>query len=182
VEERWLGLEKRQYFRVEDICPLLVRKVPRDSRPGKSRIVAMIEGCRFEDDAVDETVNPRLWRLLLAMNSKLGLILEKLYIESEGLTEEKKQKISLSETGIGFTIPDRFEIGDLIQVKMLLPIIPFTGIVLYGEVIRVKEHESNEYETALQFLDMDDDVRSVIRKHIFRRQREVMVQEMGYND
>ena len=59
------------------------------------------------------------------------------------------------------------------EIKMSLPVSPPIGIVAYGEVVRAALQADGGCEVALQFINMDDEVRDEIIHYTFRRQREL---------
>jgi len=168
----WTG--KRGYFRVDDIFPVLYRKVPPGAPGPISRIYS-----GYGDDAIDltvqdEQVSPRLWKMLVDINSKLGLILERLNLESEGLTRAESIAVNISASGIRFPSSEKFSLNDVLEVKMLLPTNPALGLLAHGKVVRVDDVKNGAHETSLHFLDLVDDVRDVIIQYTLKRQREVV--------
>ncbi len=172
LKRLWTG--KRDFFRVDDVFPVLVRKISDKAAPKKCRLIAGI-GVESPDDSVvpDGTVSPQLWKMLVDINAKLEMILEKLSLESEGLTQAHSTPVNVSASGIRLTIPETVSCGDTVEVKMSLPVYPPVGIVACGEVLRAAPNNQGGCEVALQFIDMDDDVRDQIIHYTFNRQREM---------
>jgi c-di-GMP-binding flagellar brake protein YcgR len=75
---------------------------------------------------------------------------------------------------VRFAIDEKVEIGDVIEIKMLLPSYPPIGILTYGNVVRVNDAGNGQYEIALHFLDMEDEVRNEIIKYAVKRQRDII--------
>jgi hypothetical protein len=169
--------EKRGYFRVDDVFPVRFRRVTENELLKKSTILSKDVVEMSETDLPDGTVSPQLWTMLDSMNAKLNRILERLNLESAGLTTAENKTVNVSATGIRMTFHDRFDIGDIAEIKMLLPSTPPVGIETYGRVVRVRDIGNEEYEVGLQFFDMEDDVRDEIIRYTLQRQREVMLKE-----
>lgn len=177
MEDNTLRLKRmqgvnREYFRVDDVFPVIAKKVTGTLLNRKSKIFLGYVSGIYEVGAHDETINPQLWKLLVDMNNKLGLILERLYLESEGFLKAEDKQVNISASGIRFAMEENVDAGDIVEVKMLLPTYPPVGILTYGKVVRVENRGNGLHEVALHFSDMDDDVRDEIIQYSIQRQRE----------
>lgn len=175
VTARWLWEKKRQYFRVDDAFPVEMKKI--DKTPLKRSRVFLgypSEREEAEVEAPDETISPKLWKLLTDINTKLSLILEKLQFDDEGFVKAEVRHVNVSASGIKFRVDEKVEPGDTVEIKMLLPTCPPTGIITYGSVVRVKDLGNNQYEIALHFTDIEDEVRDEIIQYTLKRQRELI--------
>jgi PilZ domain len=168
----WTG--KRGYFRVDDRFPVIHKKVNAGETLPESRIYAGYGQELTELETTDDTVNPRLWRMLVDINAKLGLILEQLSIEGEGLVKAERTAVNISASGICFAFDHAVEKGDLIEVKMLLPTNPAVGIVAYGKVVRIEKPEAAKPLVSLQFIDLTEEVRDAIIQYTLKRQRDIV--------
>lgn len=168
----WTG--KRGYFRVDDRFPVIHKKAQAGETHLESRIYAG-HGLELADiETTDDTVNPRLWRMLVDINAKLGLILERLNIEGEGLAKAERIAVNISASGIRFAVDHAVEMGDLIEVKMLLPTNPAVGIVAYGKVVRIERPEAAGTVVSLHFIGLTEEVRDVIIQYTLKRQRDIV--------
>jgi len=166
--------ERRGFFRVDDAFPVIAQKAEKRPPCKKSKVIAGYGSGIYDSDLPDETISPLLWKMLSDINSKLGLILERLHLEGEGLLKAESRQVNVSASGIRFTVKEKVEIGDTLEVKMLLPTCPPVGIITYGNVVRVNDIGNGEYEVALHFSDMDDEVRDEIIQYTLKRQREII--------
>lgn len=167
--------ERREYFRVDDFIPVIFKKVDNECLCQKSRIISgyAYEG-DLEIDLNDESIDPSLWKMLVNISRKLDILIEKLSLESEGLTGIDYKPVNLSASGIRFISSEKFDRGDGVEVKMLLPTHPPTGIVAYGCVVRTSQIDDGKYEVALSFSEMNDDVRDEVIRYTINRQREIL--------
>lgn len=170
--------ERREYFRVTDVLPIILKKV--ENMAGKkSRVLSghfsglAVASC--SEDLLDGSINPKLVRMLCDMNSKLDLILDKLFSASEEIANAEAKEVSLSVSGVSFSISTRLDQGDLIEIKMFLPLHPPVWILLYGKVARVRDLDNDQYEVALQFTDVEDEVMDILSYYTIKRQREVIM-------
>ncbi|MGD0884136.1 MAG: PilZ domain-containing protein [Thermodesulfovibrionales bacterium] len=169
--------EKRGYFRVDDVFPVRYQRVTENVPLKKSTVLSQDVIEMSDTDLPDGTVSPKLWKMLDSMNAKLNMILERLNLESAGLTTAENKMVNVSATGIRMSLQDRSDIGDIYEIKMLLPTTPPVGIETYGRVVRARDIGNGEYEVGLQFIEMEDDVRDEIIRYTLKRQREVMLKE-----
>ncbi len=165
--------EKRGYFRVDDVFGVMAKKVRQDFACGESRLFSGYSIELSDADYSDETISPGLWKILASLNSKLELILQRLRFGCYEPGAENRV-VNLSESGIRFTMDERVEIGDIIEIRMLLPTYPPAGILTYGRVVRVNAAADGKHEVALHFLDMEDDVRKELSKYTIKRQRNII--------
>lgn len=176
-------MEKRQFFRVNDVMPLILKKMSPSASALKARLMptGMLQQS-FEPALADDDrqSDPNLLRMLTAIDAKLNLILERLLAQDSGLANVENRQVNLSEGGICLTLPDAYAVGDLIEIKMMLSSIPYSVLLLYGLVERVQKLAENAFEVALTFIEMEDDVREVLSRHILQRQRGMLRNQLGY--
>jgi len=175
LKRLWTG--KRGYFRVDDVFPVVHRKVDdNDLR----RVCKIFSGYGIEPEEMevsDETMNPKLWKMLTDINAKLAMIIERQNLESEGLSRAESRPVNISASGIRFTLPHRFNIGDILELKMLLPVYPPVGVLAHGTVVRVEELDNGNFGTSLSFDDLAEEVRDTIIQYTLKRQRELIRRE-----
>ena len=173
LRQTWVN--SRSYFRVEDVVPLLARKVEDSERLCVARSFPCYDlALPGSATAPGPDVNPQVWQMLANIHTMLGMILERLDLETEGFQRAEKKQVNMSATGMRFRTRDRFEAGDLLEVKMLLPARPALGVIVYGEVIRADDAGYGEFEVALHFTEMSDELRNEIVQYSLMRQREIL--------
>lgn len=169
-----MSSENREYFRIDDVIKIDSKKIDKEAALKKSKLVSGVELHESARVLPDETVHPHLWQMLVDINLKLGLILDKLNIEGEGLAAAEEQKVNISATGIRFIVKEAVKAGDAVEIKMLLPSHPPVGVVTYGRVVRVDKCAKDEYCIAVNFEELEEDVREEIIQYTINRQREVI--------
>lgn len=173
VKVKRMWAEGREYFRVDDILPVSFRKINEDDFK-KSKIISGFSQEPNEMALPDESVNPGLWKLLVNINRKLGLILDRMNIESAGLVQTEEHMVNLSAAGIRFTGKEKFEQGQALEIKMLLPTYPQIGLIVYGRVVRAIDLGNSEYDVAVGFEDLPDEIKDEIVQYTLNRQREII--------
>jgi hypothetical protein len=176
--------ERRQYFRVEDILPIVVRVLDRDRSKVKAKICSGfapgLATPHFHGEVPDERIPPPLWEMLVDIQTKLSLILNTLCQQGAGLSPAESKSVSLSAVGIRLMTQDTFALGQLVEVQMLLTLHAPVWIVVYGEVIRFATVDTGENEVAINFDEMDEEVRDTINYYTLKRQREVIRRQRSY--
>jgi hypothetical protein len=181
-EAKGSSSERREYFRVTDVFPITANRI--QSMVGKkarvlSQYYSALRCAALAEELSDGMTNPKLVKVLCEMNAKLDLILEKLSGIREELDHVEPQEVSLSASGISFHTPDEFSLGDLVEVKMLLPLRPPTWIVLYGNISRTVMEQDGGHEVAVHFAEMEDEARNVLSYYTIKRQREIIMKQRG---
>ena len=171
------SVEHQLSLHVEDVLLIALKKIEDIART-KARIYSgFYSGIGLsvlEEDLPDETINPRLWKKLISIDAKLNLILEKLIQNSDGFNLAQNRQSSLSEEDIRILTSDILATGDLIEMKILLPVNSPVWIILYGTVSQFRILTGEENEVWIRFSEMADDVKQILGYYLFNRQREIV--------
>jgi len=187
------GNERRQdvriydkiYFSAKFVCnakdkPAALAPAVEKIRSNKLIIDSFLKG-KYGYPGVDELPytresphNQALWEI----NRKLDLLIHMYLAEDfKDLMNSSQRDVNISASGIRFITRNTFQVGDLLEVSLILPMVPLLFIRLVGDVIRLKSvtsHETQRYAVALRFLQMDPETKDDIIKYLFRRQRELL--------
>jgi hypothetical protein len=184
VECKESSIERREYFRVKDVLPMIAQRI--EGMAGKkSRVFSGyfsgqgITHCA--EDPPDGTISPRLWKVLCDINSKVDLILDKLIGETEETASAQVKEVSLSASGMTFTTQNELALGDLMEVKMFLPLHPPVWVVVYGNLTRITEMNDQEREVAIHFNEIEDEVRDILSFYTIKRQREIIIKQRRHD-
>jgi len=93
------------------------------------------------------------------------------------LMNTSPKDVNISASGMRFISNEAYEIGDFVEIHLILPMVPLLFVRLVGEVIRQKALTSAQikrYAVAVKYLQVDNDTRDDIIRYLFRRQREVL--------
>ncbi|HHO75851.1 MAG TPA: PilZ domain-containing protein [Deltaproteobacteria bacterium] len=118
--------------------------------------------------------NQAMWEI----NRKLDLLIH-MYLAQDfkNLMSSSPRDVNISASGIRFITANSFEMGDLIEISLILPMVPLLFIRLVGDVIRLKKvtsYDAQRYAAAVRFVQMDAETKDDIIKYLFRRQRELL--------
>lgn len=168
LRRRWTG--KRAFFRVDDVLPVVARKLIGEVQVARPRIISV--GTRPPmPDLSDGSVSPHVWQMLQSMQATLEFILEKMYLDSGCLMPAARVPINLSASGIKLAMDEQIEAGDIGEIRMWLPIQHPVVIIVHGEVVRSTPLDGSRYDVAFRFLSMEDDVQDELSQYTFKRHR-----------
>ncbi len=173
IHLRRLWCDRREYFRVDDSFPVSCSRTKREATARKSKILSGFGTELVGLELPDDSIHPQLWKMLVDINTKIGMLLERLTLKDEGLLNVQDRPVNLSATGMRVSSPESAGVGDSLEIRMLLPTYPPLGILAYGRVVRVETKENGEYDLALHFEEMDEEVRDEIIQYALKRQREI---------
>jgi len=185
--------ERRRYMRVYDKIYYKVRFLAHASDKDNvtGDVLARIKGNRLIAESflkgkygypgldatpyTDETpFNQALWEV----NRKLDLLIHMfLTADFSELMKSAPKDVNISASGIRFISETPFEIGDLLEVDMILPMTPLLFMKFVAEVIRVKEVTkgvTKHHAVSAQFILMEPQDKDEIIRYIFKRQREIL--------
>jgi hypothetical protein len=167
-----LGDNKREAFRIDDSLPIIIQKVEDFESPpcfdsGQEDLEELSQMALQEGG-----INPCLWKMLVGLHIKMDRVLERLPVD---LLKVKSRPINLSATGMRVQVNKTYNLGEEVKVKILLPTLPVSEIIIIGKVIRVKALEEGNYELALEFQELDDEVREELIQYSLKQQRKALL-------
>ncbi len=168
------GEERRSFFRVDDAFPIKIKKI--DKKPLLSRFLTYYAPSK-QNSIETEYYDDAIMRSLLEINRKLDYLINTIILKEEGLSFEEIKPVNISASGIRLEMEEKAEVGDVVELKMVLPSHPPVALVTYGEVVRVDEKEVNGktiYDTAVKFTEMSEEIRDEIIRYTLKREREII--------
>ncbi len=166
------SINLREYSRVEVVIPLQIRLVP----PGEQeyfRSCLLPEMIFAEFTTLPDVEDKLLADWLRMLNAKLDAIINVLSYHKEGIAATPLTTITISANGMGFHSSSQYLPGDLLELKMMLPLTDPVGMCVYGRVVRADEMEHG-FEVAVTFVAMDEHIRELIARLVFEREREII--------
>ncbi len=162
----------RGFSRVDSYIPFEARLVPAEER-------ATVKARTLGDmPLVDPRVLPDLQDKVLGewikmLNAKLDAIINKLSSQKEGFGALPLAHVNISGGGLGFFSKERFSLADIVEAKLVLPMMPPVALFVYGEVVKV-DQTAKGYMIATKFVAMEEEIADEIVKFVFKRQREIL--------
>lgn len=179
-EIKVVRVDGRKHVRVDDILKIDYKKTSQIDfnkyRNEPTIIFKSIFGESFKAPKIEEVDVKLLYELIYQANLKMDRILEILEnreIDRYASTDNKC--VNISGSGMRFIANQSFSIGDIIAIRIFLPLAAQTRINVLGEVTSVTESETKgEYYISARFVELSRDDQEMIIKYVFRRQRELL--------
>lgn len=198
IEDQWPSLlrmdlgdvggdDRRSYVRVDCMLPLEYRRIGKDNNPldkegllegwSAYSVLSETHGSTLELEGAGD-LDPKVFQLLLIIEKKLDFVIN--YItkaKGMGFKLPRMRRVNLSGSGLRFYGEDEFRHGDQLEIMIILPIFPPASLLLKGEVVRVKpiaRDGEKTFETAVQYLDIDEGDREKIIIYTIKRQMEIL--------
>jgi len=132
----------------------------------------------MEDTAKEEevgNVDRFIINALIDINLKLNLIHNMLSSEDEtSIFRQKPVEVNISESGIGFITKEKVRKGEILELKILLPVFPLAIIKVWGKVVRKTSLSKGGYRIGIQYINIKEEDQDKIVHYIFKKQRELL--------
>ncbi len=162
----------REFSRVDAHIPFEARIVPPEERKNiRSKITGDTILAEFR--SLPDLQDKLLADWLKMLNTKLDAIINMLVFQREGFGSLPFNHVNISGGGLSFAVKDKFSQGDILEIKMMLPMMPPLALYVYGEVVKIETQVTN-YMIGIKFVAMDEEIRDEIVKFVFKRQREIL--------
>ncbi|MFZ5998491.1 MAG: PilZ domain-containing protein [Nitrospirota bacterium] len=170
-------IQMREFSRVDARIPFEVRLLPLEERKD---IRAKMSGASVlaETKALPDLPDKLLGDWMRMLNAKLDAVINILTFQREGFGSLPFAQVNISGAGIGFGSREKYHQGDVLEMKLILPVMPPVALYLYGEVVKIEKRPENYY-TGTKFIAIDEEVRDQIVKFVFKRQREILRDRRG---
>ncbi|HQL00200.1 MAG TPA: hypothetical protein PK090_05485 [Smithellaceae bacterium] len=171
-EEKTDQQDKREYSRVDTYIPMEFKQVNRDSR---REVRSRIAGDAFlaEFKSLPNPDDQIIAQWLQTINFKLNEIIRMMTIQHDGFNCLNVTKVNIGGGGLSFLAGRSYEPGDILELKVMLPMQKPIALFLYGEVIELPIPHPG-YDTSVRFIAIDDFVRDEIIRFVFETEREIL--------
>jgi c-di-GMP-binding flagellar brake protein YcgR len=123
----------------------------------------------------DGAGHPELVDMLLTLDWKVSLIMKRLISESRpDLFPFSGVMYEVSGGGMRLMTGHGLESGNLIEIDMVLPVVPFHNMFIKGEVVQVRKvnraSETDAFEVGVAFRDVNELQLDHLAKYALKRQ------------
>jgi hypothetical protein len=167
----------REFSRVDAVIPLEVREVPPQERD-RIRSVIVSESHLPDAPVPPEPDDPVIAAWFSTLNAKLDAVLAALQDQGKQVAAISQRRVNISGGGLGFESPVLYDLGAILELKMLLPAMPPATLYVYGEVVDVRKGV-DMHHIAIKYITIDDEVRDEIVKFVFKCQRDELRKRKG---
>jgi c-di-GMP-binding flagellar brake protein YcgR len=183
--------ERRRFFRIEDEITLFYREIEEDTLPDSKHfkdelmdvfsLTATLEYLDQESGFLQRTIeksHPDIASYLDVLNQKIELIAKAVLLKEKGGSELPASKVNISASGVSFFADLELKKGTLLELKMILPP-ALTGLITYGKVVYCEpvENENHSHRLAVDYIDISEQDRDVLIRHIVKRQMQQIRKE-----
>jgi hypothetical protein len=164
--------DKREYSRVDAYIPLeykLIKLEHKDmvrARMAGESVLAEFKSLPNPDDQL-------MAQWLQSINAKLNEIIRMMTLQHDGFNCLNITKVNISGGGMSLHTPESFFPGDVLEIKVMMGLQTPVAFFLYGEVVEITTPHP-EYNTSIQFINMDEFVRGEIIRFVFETEREIL--------
>jgi hypothetical protein len=171
---------RRRYARVDDLLRVDYRKISQKEyeryEGNPDGIFKNIFGEPLMVPEIEEIDLELLYKLIYQANQKMDRILE--ILESKDTARYASvgtEYVNISGSGMSFIANQSFSIGDILALKVFLPLVSNTSMTVLGKVMSSTELSPKEgYRTAVHFIGLSGEDREMIIRYVFKRQRELL--------
>ncbi len=175
--------DRRRFFRIDDAINLYYKVVDEQTVVTASKttddilsscsLITALEVLGQESRTVlyrVEKREPEIAEYLKLIDSKIGLLAQAVLQQDKNLTESKLCNTNLSASGLAIEVDAPVNEGEFLEVKLFLSSC-VAVIMLYGKVIFCRKIEgSANYQIGIDYINLKDDDREILIKHIVKRQ------------
>jgi hypothetical protein len=177
--------EKRQFYRINLTLPIEYRTIDREEFMSLSEAVAGTPTRttragreHYLNDANSAVTNPEhleLFEQMALINRKLDTILD-LLLQGKVYhnVHERHGEVEISGAGIKFITDVALEEGAYVELKLLLPVLPYLKIPILCQVVRSRKLDRGLFEAALEFLVIRETDRDLLVRFVFAKEREAI--------
>jgi len=171
---------RRQYQRVNTLLPFDVRRHdPAGSEDLQCRVVT--GGIILNDSPPLPVEDERLNAWLNMLNAKLDYLIQANRPQQKVRPPIAFEPVNISGNGMMMMTTDTYEVGNILEIKMILQTYPAKILHLYGEVLRIEDipKRPNASMIGIKFLGMTEEVREEILKFNFKKHGEMLLMRKG---
>lgn len=180
--------DKRHYFRVNDSVNLSYRFIEEaQTHHAPQSSMSLLDNCSLTSalDLLDEEAAIILNKLdkihsdfadyLKLLDIKIGLVAQAVVRLSkpEEITENQTRDANISASGIGFDCHEELQVGQFLEIKMLL-VHSTTVIVTYAKVVHcirnANQYGDYPYFVGVDYVNMKESDRDLLSKHVAKKQ------------
>ena len=182
--------EKREYFRVGIRLPVEFRTISYDEylnlenviKCSATQIADSVNEFGFLRDMIaNDDVAPKkkgqIYAYVRMIDKKLDMILDLLARSKNEKTYTKRHiDVNIGGAGVRFISDVELSVGAYVELKIILPILPYPKITALCQVTRsrnvTRADEVANWEVALKFLTINENDRDLLINYVFARERE----------
>ncbi|MDQ6971702.1 MAG: PilZ domain-containing protein [Mariprofundaceae bacterium] len=176
---------RRQDFRVDDLLPMQDKPVDEAAFEYEMRHIGirsrqssllrtMVGNDIFANMIGADGDDSDITRALGALDAKLNYLIGVNMLNDANRNDLDERPVNLSVTGISFASTESYNLGDRLEVTLMLPSLPPLVMELLGTVKRVEPAPRGQVYVGALFNFRCDDEQEQLARYVFRRHREMI--------
>jgi hypothetical protein len=178
--------ERRRFFRIDDAINLYYKVVDEQAVIAASKMSDdLLSNCSLVTalDMLDqesrlimhrvERNDPEIAEYLKVIDSKISLLAQAVMRQGTDFSKSNLCQTNISASGLSIEIDHPIEEGAFLEIKLLLTSC-IAVILVFGQVVYCKkntrEGASMPYQVGIDYINLNDQDREVLIKHIVKRQ------------
>jgi hypothetical protein len=187
--------DRRRFFRINDEVNLFYKVVDEQTMIAASEVTDDLLSSPSLVTAMDvldqearlvllriEKKEPEIAEYQRILDSKINLLTQDLTRYDKDISESVSRNANISATGLAFESDDSIEVGEILEIKLLLSSC-FAVIAIFGRVVYCKKNEGSEdsmpFQIGLDYVNLKDQDREVLIKHVVKRQMQQIREQKG---
>ena len=175
-----IRVSRRNHARVDDVLKINYQGVAperyHENANTQHTIFEESFGETYKIPDMEDLTLKTIYEILYQLNQKIDYIMDKLDCEYHSqYSSPVYEHVNISASGMRFNTEHTFEIGDIVALRLFLPLATKNPLDVLGEIVTVSDSEvAGRQKVSVKFRDMAADDEELITKYVFKRQRELL--------
>ena len=176
---------KRHHARVDDILKISYRKIPSEEYTHKGAHSRLILEDTFGESRdipeIEEISTALLYKLIYQLSLKVDRLIDMMESKQEHPYKTIFDEwINISASGMRFMTDEEVQEGDIMALRISLPLATATRLHVMAEVVSTSLPSSDRKRVvSVKFIDLSQEIQETITRYVFKRQRELLRRESG---
>lgn len=179
--------DRRKYVRVSADCMITFRKIKEteDQNTSLREGFDPISSSEMSDiaskvHAAGNQHDEMILELLLWIDWKVNYLIKTLIKDKETLIfPHEANMVDLSATGMKFSSAEQMAVGEKLEFRFFLPVLPFNEMMLLGVVSRsrqktYKDNLPPHFEMSVEFQNIRPSDQEIIFRYVLKRERQIL--------
>lgn len=173
-------VSKRNHARVDDVLKINYGHISNGDYNKYMKnphiIFEQAFGETYKLPEIEDVTLKTIYELLYLMNKKIDHILDVVDKESsKQYSSPAYENVNISASGIRFSAYKKYQVGDMLALRIVLPLTMDTPVNVLGRIVAVADSEVKDRHTvSVKFIDLSRDDEETITRYVFKRQRALL--------
>ena len=165
-------------IKARETIPFEYEKISGDEYKRRKGSDYLVDSWQRVDLVKSDDLAPALYECLIDIEYKLNLIIRHLSLQKEGKRVIPHERdVEINSFGATFEADELLNIGDILMLKMILPLYPISYLTLFADVTDVETLQNRRSRVSIRYLDLNTETKDKIISFLFKKQREAIRNE-----